>query len=100
MAMPIPDREKLKLAVLRVLADDSNHSSQEIRERLKAQFNISPDELSKKLKNGKTTFQNEVDLALANLPGAPHGGSKAIDKIKKEVYCITENGKSILRRNL
>ena len=97
--MPIPDREKLNSAILQLLADKAEHSSQEIRERVKVQFNIVPNEDSTKLKNGKTPFHNEVDLALANLQGAPRGGPKLIEKVRKEVYRITDLGKTILQRN-
>lgn len=97
--MPIPEREKLKLAILRLLGDDGEHSSARIREHLRAHFNIAPHEDSYKLENGKTPFENEVDLALANLQGAPSSGPKLIEKVKKKVYRISGSGKVYLKQN-
>lgn len=97
--MPIPDFQTLLLPVLRVLADGLEHSSEEIRKRVRVQFDIAPHELLAKNKKGKTIFHCNVDLALANLQGAPHGRSKAIEKVRKEIYRITEHGKAILNRN-
>jgi hypothetical protein len=99
LSTTVPDREKLKLAILGLLADGAEHSSQEIREHLRLRFNVSQKENTDKLKNGKTLFHNEVDLALANLQGAPRGGPKGIEKVRKEVYRITEYGKSMLKQN-
>jgi restriction system protein len=97
--MPIPDYQTLLLPILRLLADDAEHSSEKIREVLAAQFNVAPHELIQKNQKGKTVFGNNVDLALANLQGAPHGRSKCIDRIRKGVYRINERGKAILKRN-
>lgn len=97
--MPIPTFEMLFLPVLRLLADGLEHSSGEIRERLRDQFEMTPQELQTKNKKGKTMFDNNVDLALANLQGAPHGRTKAIEKIGDGVYRITERGKLHLRGN-
>jgi len=38
--MPIPDSQTLLLPVLRVVADGHEHSSEEIRERVRVQFDI------------------------------------------------------------
>jgi hypothetical protein len=89
----------MALAVLELLADDLEHSSQEIQERLRAEFGIVPQDLIQKHKNGMTVFHNNVLLALANLQGAPHKGPKAIDKVGKRVYRIKEYGKALLKRN-
>jgi DNA-binding PadR family transcriptional regulator len=97
--MPIPDHEKLKFAVLALLADGVEHSSQEIWERLRVQFNVAPHEDAHKLENGKTVFHDQIDRALANLQGAPHGGPRLIEKVRKKVYRITENGKAYLKRH-
>jgi hypothetical protein len=111
--MPTPNTENLYLPILRLLADDLDHPSQEIRERLKVQFNIAPHEDSRKLENGKTVFNDAFDRALANLQaaphrrlmlgnlkGVPHGHVKAINKDKvREVYRITKIGKTVLERN-
>jgi hypothetical protein len=109
--MPIPNTTNLYLPILQLLADDLDHSHQEIRERLRVQFNVAPHELIQKLKNGKTIFDDNVDRALANLQAAPHrrlvlgnlkgvpdGYVTAIIRDKK-AYRITKIGKTILERN-
>src|SRR6266481_6978578 len=95
----IPGFQALLLPVLRVLADGVEHSSQEIRERVKVQFDIAPHELLVRNKKGKTVFDSNVDLALANLQGATHGRTKAIEKVREGGYKITGYGKAILSRN-
>jgi Mrr restriction endonuclease-like protein len=97
--MPIPVAKELWLPVLRVLGDGTEHSSKELQEQMKAQFKGGPDELLRKHQNGTGVFVNNVALALANLQGAPHGGSRVITKVKEEVYKINERGQAILRRN-
>lgn len=98
-ALRIPDGAALLLAVLKLLADGLEHSSQEIRERLRAQLNIAPHELMQEDKRGKTEFDSNVSLALAYLQGARGVGTKAIDKVRKKVYRITKLGKAILNSN-
>jgi restriction endonuclease Mrr len=97
--MPIPESEVLLLPFLRVLGDGAEHKSVEIRERVKAQFDVAPRELLQKTRKGIPVFHNRVELALANLQGAPHGHSRSINKVRKEVYKITEHGMAILKRN-
>jgi len=83
------------------MADGLEHSSEEIRERVRVQFDIVPHELLQKLKNGTPVFHNRVAWALAhlNMGRGPLGHSEAIEKVRKEVYKITEYGKTILERN-
>jgi Endonuclease NucS C-terminal domain len=45
----LPNSKALLLPVLRLLADDEEHSSQEIRERIRVQFNIAPHQLNHRL---------------------------------------------------
>ena len=97
--VPMPNGEALLLPVLKLLADGLEHSSQEIRERLRVQFKIASNELIQRLENGKTAFDSNIDLALAYLQGAPQGRSKAINRVSEKVYRITNHGNAILRRN-
>jgi restriction system protein len=99
--MPMPDCQTLLLPVLRVMADGHEHSCEGIRERMKAQFGVAPHELLQKLKNGTPVFHNRVTQALAhlNMRRGPLGHSEAIEKVRREVYKITEHGKAILNRN-
>ena len=99
--MPIPDSQTLLLPVLRVLGDGHEHSSEQIRERVRIQFDIAPHELLLKYKSGTTVFNNCVAWALAhlNMRRGPLGHSEAIEKVRTEVYRITEHGRAILKRN-
>ena len=98
-SMEIPNGETLKLPVLKLLADGLEHSSQEIRERLRVEFKIGPDELIRKLENGKIVFHSNIDLALAYLQGAPQGRSKHIEKVRRGVYRINKLGVAIVDEN-
>jgi hypothetical protein len=95
----IPDSEALLLPLLKLLADDLTHSSEEIRGWLGVQFKINLNESVRKLANGKTEFHSNVDLALAYLQGARNVGTKAIEKAGNRVYKITNLGKFILSGN-
>ena len=98
--MPIPDPQTLLLPVLKVLADGTHHQVEEIRERMKNQFGVTPNELIKKNKRG-FVFVNRVAWALSylNTETGPHGHPLAIRKIRKGVYKITEYGAGILKGN-
>ena len=98
-AKPMPNAETILLPVLLMLGDELNHSSEEIRERLAVKYDIAPSELIRKLRNGKAEFHSNIDLALAYLRGAPRRRWKAVEKVEKKIYRITEYGKSILNKN-
>lgn len=89
----------LRAFVLRTFADGMEHTSEEIRERVRVQFEIAPHELLRKHNDRTSVFHNKVALALANLQGAPHRGSKCIEQVGERGYKITEHGKTILKRN-
>jgi len=97
--MPLPNSQSLLLPVLRIFADGAEHSIEEIRKRMATEFKVTADELLQKHPKGNPVFSVNVALALANLQGAPHRGSKAITRVKRDVYRITEYGKDILKRN-
>jgi Mrr N-terminal domain len=66
------------------MADDHEHTSQEIRERLRVRFDIAPHELLQKHKNRTPVFHDRVAWALAylNMRRRPLGHSEAIEKVK------------------
>lgn len=99
--MPIPDCQTLLLPVLQMLADGAKHSSEEIRDQVTIQFNISSHELREKHANGTPVLHNRVAWALAhlNMGSGPLGHPNAVQKVRKEVYRITGYGKAILSRN-
>ena len=98
--MSIPDPQTLLLPVLKVLADGTEHNVEEIRERMKNQFGVTPNELAQRNKSG-FVFVNRVAWALAHLSmeAGPVGHAKEITLIRKGVYRITERGTAILKSN-
>ena len=98
--MPIPDPQTLLLPVLKVLSDGTNHQVEEIRERMKNQFRVTPSEIAQKNKRG-FVFVNRVAWALAhlNMQTGPLGHTTEINLIRKGVYRITERGIAILKNN-
>jgi len=98
--MSIPDPQTLLLPVLKVLADGTEHNVEEIRERMKNQFGVTPNELAQRNKSG-FVFVNRVAWALAhlNMEAGPVGHAKEITLIRKGVYRITERGTAILKSN-
>ena len=81
-------RQTLLLPAIQAVADGLDHSSEEIRERVRVQFDIAPHELLQKHKNGTPVFHNRVAWALAhlNMRRGPLGHSEAVEKVRKEVY--------------
>ena len=69
--MPIPDSQTLLLPVLRVVADGHEHSSEEIRERVRVQFDIPPHEVLQKFKNGTTIFTTSLQRLRAVMRRLP-----------------------------
>jgi restriction system protein len=98
--MPIPDLQALLLPVLKVLADGTEHQVEEIRERMKSQFGVTPSEFAQRNKKG-FVFVNRVAWALAhlNMEAGPIGHAKEITLVRKGVYRITERGTAILKSN-
>jgi hypothetical protein len=66
---------------------------------MKVQFEIAPHELLPKDNDRISVLHNNVALALANLQGAPHRGSKCMEKVGEKRYKIAEHGKTILKWN-
>jgi len=95
----ISSQEELLLPVLQVFADGKEHSLPEIRSLMVARFHVTEVELAQKQKHGKSAFDNYLDLAVANLQGAPHRGVQAIRKVESDqkVYKVTDAGLAILK---
>src|ERR1700759_5102625 len=98
--MSIPDPTSLLLPVLQVLADQKEHSIDEIRERMRIKFEVTSDEVLQKHPLGNSIFRVNVALVLANLQGAPHRGPKAIEKVQKNIYRINDLGIRVLNKGL
>lgn len=90
----MPAYPALLLPVLLIMADGADHRVEEMRERTALEFELTPEELARKLKSGSTVFVNRVAFALAKLNMA-----KAINRVEKGIYRVSERGSAILNRN-
>lgn len=93
--MPIPDYPNLLVPVLEIIKNRAAHRVEEIREELKVipiLSDVRPEEFNLKQKNGGTVFVSHVAWALAQLNMA-----KAVVRIQRGVYQITDQGLAILR---
>lgn len=99
--MSIPSSQALLLPVLKILIDGAEHDVEEIRERIKSQFGVTPSEIAQKNKAGTSVFVNRIAWALAhlNMAAGPIGHARAIVLVRKGVYRITDHGTAILKSN-
>jgi restriction system protein len=92
--MSVPTVKTLLLPVLQITKDRSEHSVNEVRELIKEQFKLTPDELSQiHPSSGINVFVNRIAWALAHLVMG-----KAI-VLGEKGYRITERGLKILMEN-
>jgi len=95
IAMPIPNIQSLLLPVLRIVAGGSGHSVEEIRDRLKDEFELTDEQLEQThQKSGINIFVNRVAWALAHLVMG-----KAVTPERVGFYKMTERGVAILKKN-
>lgn len=96
--MSMPRTQELLRPVLATLSDGGRHEVEEIRERAKVSFEITPDELAMKNKAGSFVYVNHVAWALAHLrmEKGPLGHPPAIARIRVGVYRINERGTALL----
>lgn len=92
--MPLPDSQTLLLPVLRMIADGTEHTVEEMREHIVNEFEITDDEQAQKQRNGIPVYHNRVAWALAWL-----NMGKAITLRRNGVYQIAEHGRAILKGN-
>lgn len=94
--MPIPDYQSLFQPVLRVTSDGKEHATADIRERVAADLQLTPEDLAQKLPSGKQPiFTNRVAWATVYLSKA-----LALDRVKRGVFKITKRGRELLALNL
>ena len=92
---PIPNIQSLLLPVLRIVAGDSGHSVEEIRNRLKDEFELTDKQIEQTHpKSGINIFVNRVAWALAHLVMG-----KALTPERVGFYRTTERGVAILKGN-
>jgi len=92
--MAIPDFQSLMLPVLRVTEDGTEHAVTEIRKKISEGLDLTPEELSQKLKSGTTLLANRVAWAIAYLNKA-----QLLKLTARGVYQITDRGAIFLKGN-
>ena len=91
----IPRIKSLLLPVLRIVAGDSGHSVEEIRNRVKDEFRLTDKQVKQTHpRSGMNVFVNRVAWALAHLVMG-----KAITPERIGIYRVTERGVTILKGN-
>src|SRR5690242_17090679 len=94
--MAVPDFQTLMLPALTLLAKSSPRSTNDVREALAAQFNLTPEDLAIMLPSGtQTTFTNRVAWAYSYMKQAG-----LISSPKRGVYEITDRGRGTLASNV
>jgi len=89
--MPVPDVQSLLLPILRITGDKAEHTSLELRERIKDDFCISLQDARRVHKKGLNVWTNQVAWALAHLVMG-----KLVLSTRKGHYYITDNGIAML----
>ncbi len=90
--MPVPDFQTVMLPALRVLAQQSPRTANEVRANLAAEFSLTEQDLAELLPSGRqTTFANRVAWACSYLKQAGLIGSP-----RRGTYEISERGRAIL----
>ena len=91
--MPIPDYQTLMRPLLDVLADGAEHPLRDIKEKLAAHFELTPDEREQMLASGvSTVFTDRVGWARYYLQRAG-----MLQQPRRSVYQLTDNGRALLR---
>lgn len=90
--MPVPDYQTFMLPLLRAVADGAEHSVRDVRERLAAEFKLSPADHAEMLPSGKqSVFDNRVGWAKTYMEKAG-----LLETVRRGVYRITKTGKGVL----
>jgi restriction system protein len=93
--MALPNFQMLTLPALRIHADRSDHHVQDTRERLAAEFNLTPEERNTLLPSGnQPVFTNRVAWATVYLKRAG-----LLEGVSRGVYRITDRGVQVLDSN-
>jgi restriction system protein len=95
--MPIPDFQDITLPLLQLLQDGEPHDIGELKPRIAAHFNLTPEEQSELLPSGPkggTRFGNRFGWARTHLKMAG-----LINYERSGVYRITDRGKQVLSQS-
>ena len=82
------------LPVLRLAGDGAEHSTSKMRERIAAEFKLTPEDLAEKQKSGSGMFANRLAWAVVYLKRA-----ELLTPAGRGVYRITNRGKAPLKEN-
>lgn len=94
--MAVPDFQSFFVPVLRCTADGADYPIAEIRHRIGADLNLTPEDLSQKLPSGvQTVFANRIAWSAVYLMKAG-----ALERVKRGVFRITGRGKELLALNV
>lgn len=90
--MPVPDYETFMLPLLRAVADGGEHHVRNVRERLAAEFKLTPQDRSEMLPSGKqSVFDNRVGWAKTYMDKAG-----LVASVRRGIYRITDAGRAVL----
>ena len=89
--MPVPDHQSLMLPVLKALADGAETPVSEVRERVAAAENLTPDDLREMLASGQPMFTNRVSWAVIYMERAG-----LVERVRRAIYRLTEEGNKLL----
>jgi restriction system protein len=93
--MAIPDYQTLMLPLLKIAADEKEHSLKEALDVLSKEFDLSADELSELLPSGtQTIIYNRIGWARTYMKKAG-----LLTAPKRGYFQITERGKELLQKN-
>ena len=90
--MPVPDFQSLMLPALKGLADGTETPISELRARIAATENLTPDDLQEMLPSGRQpVFVNRVSWAVIYMERAG-----LVERVSRAVYRLTPEGKQVL----
>ena len=89
--MPVPDFQSLMLPLLRITADEQEHTLAEVGERLAQEFHLTDDDRAEVLQSGQTRLYNRVAWTSTYLRKS--GLLRAVGPGRFEV---TERGRQLL----
>ena len=93
--MPVPDFQSLMLPVLKALSDGRETPISEVRENVAAAGELTQEDLGELLPSGRqSVFVNRIAWAVTHMS---HAG--LIEKIRRGVYRLTREGKSLLAKS-
>ena len=92
--MPIPNYQSLMLPILQALADGSDTTLSELRERVAACIGLTDEEIAELLPSGQTRFAARIQWARLGLNRAG-----LLQMVSRGVYRLTPVGKELLAQN-